>query len=276
MSGMMHRVLGLGLFVLVALSLPVRAADDAKMTAFLKATGFDVALESMRIGAQDAPQMLGLQASDFGSLWTRMADEVFDADEIKADAMNFLQRGLTPEMLDHAVTFYASDLGQRLVAVENAAHSSEDDGGEANLGEALVAEMVQSGSPRLAYLKRMNHAIDPENVGIRAAQEVQVRFLLAAADAGVISAIDEATLRSLMAEQQSEMALEIEKSSLTSAAAVYESFSDEDVKAYAEALEEPLMQKVYELMNGVQYAIMADRYERLALKMAGLSPAEEL
>lgn len=252
------------------------AGDKARLEAFLEVTGFDVALESMRIGAQDAPQMIGMEASDFGQLWTDVADDVFDEEAIRKDAMQLLGAAMSNEMLDHAAGFYASDLGKRLVEVENAAHVSEDDGSEADRGEALVAEMVEAGSERLETLKRMNHAIDPENVGIKASQEVQIRFLLAASDAGVIDRVDEATLRSLMEDQAGAVATEVEKSALAASAAIYENFSDADLAAYADALEEPLMQEVYELMNGVQYAIMADRYEKLAVKMGEMGPGQEL
>ncbi len=252
------------------------AADKARLKAFLKVTGFDVALSSMRIGAQDAPQMIGMEASDFGILWADVADEVFAPKAIRKDAMQLLDAAMSDEMLDHAADFYASDLGQRLVEVENAAHASDDDGAMAERGEALVAEMVEEGSARLELLKRMNHAIDPENIGIKASQEVQIRFLLAASDAGVINRIDEATLRSLMEDQAGAVAIEVEKSALANSAAVYEGFTDAEIEAYAEALEEPLMQDVYELMNGVQYAIMADRYEQLAVKMGELGPGQEL
>ncbi|WP_439111187.1 DUF2059 domain-containing protein [Lentibacter sp.] len=251
-------------------------ADEGKLEAFLEVTGFDVALESMRVGATNAPQILGMEADDFGLRWTTLADEVFDPQDIRRDAKQLLGQALSNEMLDHAAAFYASDLGQRLVAVENAAHAVEDTPEDTLRGEALVADMVETGSARLGTFKRMNVAIDPENIGIKAAQEVQIRFLLAASDAGVINRIDEAVLRGLMEEQASEMALEIEAASLAGSARIYESFADEEVEAYAQALEHPLMQKVYELMNGVQYALMADRYEKLALRMAELSPSEEL
>ena len=251
-------------------------ANSARLEAFLEVTGFDVALESMRVGATNAPQILGMEAQDFGLQWTALADQVFEPTLIRKDAKQLLAQALSDEMLAHAAGFYASDLGMRLVEVENAAHSAEDGADDYERGEALVADMVAEGSVRLALLKRMNHAIDPENIGTQAAQEVQIRFLLAASDAGVINRIDEATLRSLMEEQAAEMAVGIEASALASAARIYEGFSDAEVQAYAEALEDPVMQKVYELMNGVQYALMADRYEKLALRMAELSPGQEL
>ena len=251
-------------------------ASDARLDAFLTVTGFDVALESIRLGATNAPQILGLEAQDFGLQWTALADQVFEPKAIRQDAKTLLAQALSDEMLAHAAAFYASDLGMRLVAVENAAHSAEDSAVDRARGEALVATMVADGSVRLEFLKRMNHAIDPQNIGTQAAQDVQIRFLLAASDAGVINRIDEATLRSLMEEQAAEMSVEIEAAALASAARIYEGFSDSEVEAYAEALEDPIMQQVYELMNGVQYALMADRYEKLALRMAELSPGEEL
>ena len=50
------------LLVLLVLALPARAADEARLEAFLEVTGFDVALESIRLSADSAPQMLGMEA----------------------------------------------------------------------------------------------------------------------------------------------------------------------------------------------------------------------
>lgn len=256
------------------LSAQAQQAGD-ELDEFLEVTGFDVALESMREGAMDATAILGLDAADFGPAWPALVNRVFAKSVLHKSARELLGPTLSDEMRDAAITFYRSDLGARLVAVENAAHSGKDET-ETERGEALVAEMVQSGSDRLAILKRMNHAIDPENIGVEAVQNVQIGFLLAASDAGVINRIDEAVLRSLMKEQLAEMSVEIEKASLASSAAVYESFTTDELEAYAAALEAPLMKRVYELMNGVQFAIMERRYRMLGAQMSGLSAGEEL
>ena len=42
------------------------------------------------------------------------------------------------------------------------------------------------------------------------------------------------------------------------------------------ALEHPDMKKVYDLMNAVQYEIMANRFEDLARRLSGLTPSSEL
>ncbi|WP_420011452.1 DUF2059 domain-containing protein [Tateyamaria sp.] len=253
------------------------AADRDRLEAFLEVTGFDVALESIRLSASSAPQMLGMEAEDFGSEWARLTDEVFDVGQMHDMALDILEETLSDDLLTHAVEFYASDLGRRLVVAENASHLSEEDELKAESGEAIVAGLERLDSPRLDYLKRMNAASDSAGTGLRAIQEVQVRFLMAAAGAGVIGLeMDEADLRAFLGRNEEALRADLEQGALTGAAYTYQSFSDADVLAYAEALEHQDMRQVYDLMNAVQYEIMANRFEALARAMQGLQPSQEL
>ena len=253
-----------------------RAADRANIEAFLATTGFDVAIDSIAFSAESAPGMLGLDASDFGLAWAHISKEVFDPALMRARAMDILEETLDDDLLAHAAGFYASPLGQELVAAENDTHM-EEDALKREVGRALIADMVATGSARLEALKRMNIAIDPNDVGPRAAQEIQIRFLLAASYAGVIALrMDEAGLRAAMKESEGALRREMSASALVSAAYTYRDFSDEEIETYAEALEDPRMQTVYELMNAVHYDIMMNRFEALALRMGEIGPGEEL
>nr|MBR9841947.1 DUF2059 domain-containing protein [Paracoccaceae bacterium] len=268
-------MVGVGLMVSLAV-LPARAADRANIEAFLATTGFDVAIDSIAMAAESAPDMLGLDASVFGIEWKRVSEDVFDPALMRERAMDILEATLEEDLLSHAAGFYASDLGRDLVAAENDSHLEEDAHKRA-AGQALVAEMVADGSGRLELLKRMNHAIDPNDVGPRAAQEIQIRFLLAASYAGVIALrMDEAGLRAAMKENEGALRRDMAASALTGAAYTYRDFSDAQIETYAEALENPQMQTVYELMNAVHYEIMMNRFEALALRMGELSPGQEL
>ncbi len=221
--------------------------------------------------------MLGMQAQDFGRDWTRAADEIFDTEIMRDLALEILESTLEEDDLHHAVEFYASELGQRLVAVENAGHMTRDDDPDGTMGQKLVAQMVETGAPRLAILKRMNTAVDSEGHGLHAYQEVQMRFLLSAAAAGVIDLkLDEQGLRNALRQQQDEMRMAIQMAGLASTAYTYRDFSDADLEQYTLALETPRMQRVYALLNAVQYEIMANRYERLAVRMADMHPGQEL
>ncbi|NDW44020.1 DUF2059 domain-containing protein [Ruegeria sp. PrR005] len=255
---------------------PGLAADRARIEAFLVTTGFDVALDSIALSSASAPQMLGLDAEAFGQQWRDLAEEVFDTETMRSDALDILEETLSEEALDHAVGFYASDLGQRLVIAENDSHL-EDDDLKQEAGQAIVSELVRHGSGRLEWLKRMNRAIDSSGTALKALQEIQLRFLLAASAAGVIELeMDTEDLRALLQQNETELRNALQLSALAGAAFTYQAFSDAEVQSYTEALEEPLMQEVYELLNAVQYHIMADRFEHLAARMAGLQPTQDL
>lgn len=260
--------------VVTIAALPARAADRDRLQAYLEVTGFGVALDSIALAAADAPAMLALSATHFGHEWERVAAEVFETERMRDMALDVLSETLDDEMLAHAAEFYASDLGQRLVTVENASHMREDDDAKRAEGLELLTEMPEA---RREVLRDMNAAVDSAGTGVRAVQEIQVRFLLAASYAGVLEYdLDEQALRALMAEGEAELRAQIEASALANAAATYASLSTEDLRAYVEALEHPVMARVYELMNAVQYEIMANRFEVLAARMAELQPAQEL
>jgi len=254
-----------------------KAADRDRLEAFLQVTGFDVALESIKLSASTAPEMIGLESKDFGSQWTRLADEVFDVDVMHGLAMDLLEETLSDDMLNHGVEFYASDLGQRLVEAENTSHMIEDDAAKRAQGLSIVAELVSEGDPRVELLKAMNRAVDSTDASVRSIQEIQVRFLMAAAGAGVVELrMDEPDLRAFLKSQEGELRASLIEGGLAASAFTYRDFSDDDIIAYTAALEHPLMSELYGLMNAVQYEIMANRFEALATEMADLQPAQEL
>lgn len=265
------------LVALVLLPMPSVAANRDRIEAFLTTTGFDVALESIALASGSAPQMLGIDPEGFGSDWTRLTEEVFDTEIMHETAVSILEQTLSDEALSHAVEFYASDLGQRLVEVENASHMSDDEEAKQREGQEIVSGLVQEGSQRLEHFKRMNQAIDSSGTALRALQEIQVRFLLAASASGVIDLqLGADDLRLMLRQNEGQMRQSLQLSALAGAAYTYKDFSDADVQAYVEALEQPLMQEVYELLNAIQYEIMAMRFEVLATRMAELHPAQDI
>ncbi len=258
----------------------LHAAGRAEVERFLRVTGFDVALDSIALGAEEAPAMLGQEPGDFGIIWKRMVQEVMNPADIRATAAEILEQTLDQALLDHALAFYDSELGRRLVAAENSAHMEKGGDGKDEAGVAIVAGLVRAGPEgrdRLDYFRRMNEAIDIGDMSIRAMQEVQIRFLMAAAAAGVIELkMDEPDLREMFREQEPQLRGALLTSAMANAAYTYQSFSDTELREYTEALEARPMRRVYELMNAVHYEIMASRFEMLAARMAGLRPSQDL
>lgn len=267
----------LPLITLLVVAQPSAAANRDRIEAFLTTTGFDVALESIALASASAPRMLGIDPDGFGADWTRLAEEVFDTEDMHETAVSILEQTLDDEALAHAVEFYASDLGQRLVEAENASHLHEDEDAKQQEGQEIVADLIKDGSLRVESLKRMNRAIDSSGTALRALQEVQLRFLLAASASGVIELqFNGDELREMMRRNETAMRQSLQLSALAGAAYTYQDFSDADIDAYADALEQPLMQQVYELLNAIQYEIMAMKFEVLAARMAELHPSQDI
>jgi hypothetical protein len=272
-----HAVLGCLFLLTTGLAQIVQAADDRDIDEFLDITGFDVALESIRLSADTVPEMLGFEAEDFGSEWSRLVDEVFETELMLDMARTILGQALDDELREHAVAFYASDLGKRLVEVENRSHMSEDDALKSESGAQIIDGLTRINSPRVDILCRMNDASDVGGHSLRAVQELQIRFLMAATVAGIIELqMDEADLREAFRSQEDELRATMKQGALENAAYTYQAFSDDEMSQYADALAHPEMQTVYALMNAIQFEIMANRFEAIALRMAHMRPSQDL
>ncbi|MDT1985935.1 MAG: DUF2059 domain-containing protein [Planktomarina sp.] len=262
--------------LIISAVVPSSAADRNAIETFMKVTGFDVSLESMRVSASDAPAMLGLDAADFGVSWKRIADELFEPESLKNDAVGILQQALSENVLVHASEFYASELGIRLVKAENLSHFEDSDQKKID-GELILAELVDRSSPQPQYFREMADSIGALESGIRSFREVQVRFIMAAMGAGLIDRqIDEADLRSMLAQQDAEIKTNMLQSLIIANSYTYRNFTDLEIAQYRDALATDEMKEVYELMNAIHFALMADRYEQMALKMVKLHPLQEL
>lgn len=265
-------------FVLMTLAAltGAQAAEEQDIRDFLKVTGFDVAIASIQQGAMAGPALTGEDPDVFGRQWVRLAEEVFDPEEMIAEAVAMIAAVMPDDLLDHGVDFYGSPLGQRLVEVENESHMADDAEKYAE-GERLTGELLDQNSIRVDLFREMGRAIGSTETAIKSIVEIQVRYLMAAMAAGVSDfEISEEDLRLMLMEQAGEMRKNIEVNSLVANAYAYRDLSDEDLIDYLAALQEPKMMQVYEILNAVQYQIMAERYETLASRLVDLRPEQEL
>ena len=268
-----HWLLALALLLICA-GARAQVDDRARLEAFLDVTGFGVSLDSIALSARDAPLMLGMSASDFGTQWATTSEEVFAQEIVHGLALDMLSQTLSDDLLIAAATFYASPLGQRLVIAENASHMVE----QGDTKQADGAALIEDAPPeRIALLRRLTDAVDTAGIAIGAIREVQVRFLVAASAAGILEReLDEATLRAVLSAGDDALRETLQVVGMQNAAYTYQEFSNDEIAAYADALESDAMQQVYELMNAVQFEIMANRFEALALRMADLHPGQSL
>lgn len=261
---------------LFALVPAAQAADRATLRAFLEVTGFDVAIASLQQGAMAGPAIAGDDPNAFGTEWVRLAEEIFDPEEMIDQALDMMEVVMPDELVNHGAAFYASDLGQKLVVAENASHMADDEEKFAE-AEEIVTALVEEQSPLIDLYRRMGDAIGGADVAVRSAIEIQVRYLMAAMRAGV-SDIDmsEQDLREILSEQSDVIRENIEIYGILGSAYTYRDFTLDEVIEYTEALEDPRMRQVYEILNAIQFEVMAARYEQLAAALAGLAPQQDI
>ncbi|WP_421704277.1 hypothetical protein [Aliiroseovarius sp.] len=252
------------------------AADRTQLREFLEVTGFDVAITSMQQGAMAGPALAGAAPDEFGSDWTRLAEVMFDPDNMIDRALDMMEAVMPDELVEHGIDFYGSELGKRLVAVENMSHMEESEV-KVEGGDALIAMLAADDPGRLKQLSALSLATGSTDSSIRAIIEVQVRYLMAASHAGIIRLrVDETDLRLMLQSQIDPMRAEVEKGAVRSAAWAYRDIPTEDLKAYTEALEDPTMREVYQVLNAVQFELMAECYERLAAALSDLHPQQDI
>ena len=262
--------------VLLGVASQAKAAEEQDIRNFLQVTGFDVAIASIQQGAMAGPALTGEDPDVFGRQWVKLAEEVFDPDEMISEAVEMLGAVMPDELLDHGSAFYSSALGQRLVEVENESHMA-DDTEKYEEGERLTGELLEQNSIRIDLFREMGVAIGSTDTAVKSIVEIQVRYLMAAVAAGVSDFdISEEDLRLMLMEQAGEMRKNIEVNSLVANAYAYRALSDEELIDYLAALQDPKMGQVYEILNAVQYQIMAERYETLASRLVDLRPEQEL
>lgn len=270
-----NRIMGFIAAVLLSATM-ASASDETEIRSFLKITGFDVAIESIQLGAMAGPALTGEDPDVFGRQWQELAEEVFEPKSMLDDAIEMLSAVLPQDVLDHGMAFYESPLGQRLVEVENESHMTEDEV-KYSEGADIVAELLDSGDLRVQVYKAMGDAIGSTDTAIRSLIEIQVRYLLAAMAAGASELeMNENDLRGILQSQTDIMRDGIEENSLVANAYAYRDVSEADLIDYLSALQDPKMGQVYEILNAVQFEIMANRYETLASRLGELSPEQEL
>lgn len=270
-----NRIISFAAAVLVTAS-GAFASDEDQIRSFLKITGFDVAIESIQLGAMAGPGMTGEDPEVFGRQWQELAREVFEPDAMVEDAIEMLAAVLPQDVLDHGMAFYESPLGQRLVEVENESHMT-DDAVKYTEGAEIVADLLEAGDLRVQLYKAMGDAIGSTDVAIRSLIEIQVRYLMAAMAAGASDLeLDEDDLRGILQSQSDQMREGIEENSLIANAYAYRAIGEADLIDYLAALQDPRMGQVYEILNAVQFEIMANRYETMASRLDELAPETEL
>ncbi len=210
-----------------------------------------------------------------GPAWSQQVSRIYDPERISEGIRTGLEPALEGEMLENAITFFASDLGRRIITLENSARRAMADPLIEEQARKQYAEKQGTDDPHLVQINRMIEAGDLLNRNVTSALNSNYQFLRALVDGDVYVMSDEEILEDVLSERD-DIALDTSSWLGAFLMLAYSPLSIDDLTLYAEfantpagkALNAGLFAGFDELYEDISYALG----RAMALNMA----AEEL
>ena len=136
-----------------------------------------------------------------GSAWAQQVTAIYDPSRISEGIRAGLEPALEGEALENAITFFASDLGARVITLENTARDALGDPKIEEEARARYAALQGSADARLLQIDRMIDAGDLINRNVASALNSNYQFLRALVDGDVYVMTDDEILTDVMSER---------------------------------------------------------------------------
>ncbi len=136
-----------------------------------------------------------------GPAWAGQVTRIYDPEKISEGIRAGLEPALTGDVLEDAISFFASDLGTKIITLENSARSAMSDSAVEEEARARFAALQGSTDPRLVQVNRMVDAGDLVNRNVTSALNSNYNFLRALVDGDVYMMSDDEILTDVMSER---------------------------------------------------------------------------
>lgn len=136
-----------------------------------------------------------------GPAWSQQVMRIYNAERISEGIRAGLEPALEGDVLEDAITFFASDLGRRIISLENSARRAMADPLVEEQARAQFAEKQGTADEHLVQVNRMITAGDLINRNVTSALNSNYQFLRALVDGDVYVMSDEEILEDVMSER---------------------------------------------------------------------------
>ncbi|QUJ77649.1 DUF2059 domain-containing protein [Sulfitobacter albidus] len=138
-----------------------------------------------------------------GAAWNQQVARIYDRERLAEGIRAGLEPSVTGDTLETAIEFFASDLGQRVLTLENSAREAMADAQIEEAARARHAQISGTNDPRLAQIARMIDAGDLINRNVTSALNSNVQFMRALVDGGLYEMSEDEILSDVLAERDS-------------------------------------------------------------------------
>ncbi|MEH6522033.1 DUF2059 domain-containing protein [Sulfitobacter sp.] len=136
-----------------------------------------------------------------GPAWSQQVTRIYDPERISEGIRAGLEPALEGELLEDAIAFFASDLGLRIISLENAARRAMSDPAIEEQARAQYAARQGTNDTRLVQINRMITEGDLVNRNVTSALNSNYQFLRALVDGDVYTMSDEEILEDVLSER---------------------------------------------------------------------------
>lgn len=170
-----------------------------------------------------------------GSRWQEQVAKIYDTARMR----DVFDKVLTQELQGDAATvqagvdFFGSDLGRRVLSLENEARRTLMDDAAEDAAKLRFTEMDEASEPRIATIRRLAELSDLVEANVVGALNSNLAFLQGMGDAGAFgSAMDEEQMLSDVWSQEDSVRAETEDWLYPYLTLAYSSLSDEELHHY--------------------------------------------
>lgn len=155
--------------------------------------------EGLEFGANLSANWLG---RDGGPAWRQQVARIYDQQRISEGIRAGLEQTLEDEAVEDVITFFASDLGQTILTLENTARQAMADPEVEASARDRLEQLRGSDDPRLRQINRMIDAGDLINRNVTSALNSNVQFMRALVDGDVFDMSEDEILTDVLAERE--------------------------------------------------------------------------
>lgn len=195
----MHRLIAI--LLVLATALPVWAgARHTVLMDVLKIRELSGILhdEGIQFGSTLNAEWLDGQG---GPGWSQQVAAIYDHERISEGIRAGLEPKLEGDVLEDAITFFASDLGQKIITLENSARRAMGDEAVEEQARAQYVARKDSSDAQLVQINRMIDAGDLINRNVTSALNSNYQFLRALVDGDVYVMSEDELLEDVLSER---------------------------------------------------------------------------
>ncbi|MFG6516784.1 DUF2059 domain-containing protein [Sulfitobacter sp. 1A13496] len=141
--------------------------------------------------------MLGGQG---GPAWQMQVESIHDPERMVEMVRRALEETMTAEEVEKTIVFYSTELGRRIVGLENAARAAIAEPEVEQIARANYGVLAGDGDPRVTLIRRLIDASDMIDRNVGTALNSNFQFLCGMRDGGALEDSDEDLLADVGAD----------------------------------------------------------------------------